>query len=405
MAGAMDQGQRARIRVVEHKIAFRSGDLTPVNHPEKLAPVPYTNYVPDILLRNMGKWVRTELVTPAIVRHVSETGEEIYSVKVIGPPNARFSADTLEKLCDLADTYGIGVVRPTPQGNVEILTDGEERARRLEEELRRSGFLVGGWGNHLWNIQPCTAYLTCTTAVVDAPSIAKALGDALVEYVYDKETPAHLSIKVSGCPNACGGAIDVADIAVVGYPAQTPMVDDKWFSSIGSPLDVTAACPVGAITPKRDPSTGKAYGIVIRSELCIACGRCRDTVDAIVYDPKKIGVMVLVGGKASNTGPNGQLMSKVVVPYLPNEPPRWPTLVKVVKRIVDVWVANANKGERIGDWIVRIGWDKFFELTGLPDVRKYLRFSEKPGPLYQPLYRRRLTETYAYIFREYANKI
>ncbi len=80
----------------------------------------------------------------------------------------------------------------------------------MEEELRRAGgFLVGGWGgNHLWNIQ-LHRVPDLHHAVVDAPSMAKAIGgDALYEYVYEKETPpAHLSIKVSGCPPtlAAGG--------------------------------------------------------------------------------------------------------------------------------------------------------------------------------------------------------
>ena len=57
--------------------------------------------------------------------------------------------------------------------------------------------------------------------------------------------------------------------------------------------------------------------------------------------------------------------SKVVVGYIPNEPPRWPSLTKTVKHIVEVYAANANKYERLGDWAERIGWESFFKLTGL----------------------------------------
>ena len=56
---------------------------------------------------------------------------------------------------------------------------------------------------------------------------------------------------------------------------------------------------------------------------------------------------------------------KVVVGYIPNEPPRWPSLTKTVKHIVEVYAANANKYERLGDWAERIGWESFFKLTGL----------------------------------------
>ncbi len=55
----------------------------------------------------------------------------------------------------------------------------------------------------------------------------------------------------------------------------------------------------------------------------------------------------------------------MVVGYIPNEPPRWPTLTKTVKHIVEVYAANANKYERLGAWAERIGWETFFKLTGL----------------------------------------
>ena len=72
----------------------------------------------------------------------------------------------------------------------------------------------------------------------------------------------------------------------------------------------------------------------------------------------------MVGGKVSNRISMPKF-SKVVVGYIPNEPPRWPSLTKTVKHIVEVYAANANKYERLGDWAERIGWECFFKLTGL----------------------------------------
>jgi len=59
-----------------------------------------------------------------------------------------------------------------------------------------------------------------------------------------------------------------------------------------------------------------------------------------------------------------------VIPYLPSEPPRWPTAVKTVKKILDVYAKDANKYERVGEWIERISWVKFFEKTGIPFTEK-----------------------------------
>lgn len=87
--------------------------------------------------------------------------------------------------------------------------------------------------------------------------------------------------------------------------------------------------------------------------------------------PENDGISIFVGGKVSNarTAPT---FSKLAVPYIPNEPPRWDTLVQTIRHLVEVWVKDARKGERYGEWIERIGWEKFFELTGLEFTDKHI---------------------------------
>jgi sulfite reductase beta subunit len=37
-----------------------------------------------------------------------------------------------------------------------------------------------------------------------------------------------------------------------------------------------------------------------------------------------------------------------------------------VRNIVETYAKDARKYERLGDWAARIGWEKFFEKTGIP---------------------------------------
>jgi len=67
------------------------------------------------------------------------------------------------------------------------------------------------------------------------------------------------------------------------------------------------------------------------------------------------GCSIWVGGKVSNAR-HVPMFSKLAVPFLPNNPPRWPEVVAAVKNIVEVWAADARKFERMGEWIERIGW-------------------------------------------------
>ena len=43
---------------------------------------------------------------------------------------------------------------------------------------------------------------------------------------------------------------------------------------------------------------------------------------------------------------------------------------EAVRKIVDIYAQNAKKYERVGEWIDRIGWPRFFELTGF-EFTKY----------------------------------
>ena len=86
-------------------------------------------------------------------------------------------------------------------------------------------------------------------------------------------------------------------------------------------------------------------------------------------DEEGDGVALLVGGKISNrvTQPT---FSKLVVPFIPNETPRWPSTVLAIRKIVEAYEKGANKYERLGDWAARVGWPRFFEQCDIPFTEK-----------------------------------
>ena len=82
-----------------------------------------------------------------------------------------------------------------------------------------------------------------------------------------------------------------------------------------------------------------------------------------INNAKTDGISIWVGGKVSNSRTPPQF-SKLAIPYLPNNPPRWPEVVEKVKLILETYAENAQKNERMAEWIGRIGWPKFFEMIG-----------------------------------------
>ena len=101
------------------------------------------------------------------------------------------------------------------------------------------------------------------------------------------------------------------------------------------------------------------------------CGNCYTVCPAMpLNDPDYDGVSIWVGGKVSNAR-SAPKFSKLAIPYLPNNPPRWTEAAEVVKKILYTYKEDARPWERMADWIDRIGWPRFFEKTGLP-FTKYL---------------------------------
>jgi sulfite reductase beta subunit len=77
------------------------------------------------------------------------------------------------------------------------------------------------------------------------------------------------------------------------------------------------------------------------------------------------------------------MFSKLAIPFIPNNPPRWPEVVAAVKNIVEVYAKNASKYERMGEWIERIGWPRFFQLTGIEFTKYHIDDFKHAGESYK----------------------
>ena len=102
------------------------------------------------------------------------------------------------------------------------------------------------------------------------------------------------------------------------------------------------------------------------------CGNCYTMCPAMpLMDPDGDGISLWVGGKVSNAR-SAPKFSRLAVPFIPNNPPRWPEVVDAIRNIVEVYAANAHKHERVGEWIERVGWERFFGLTGIEFTDKHI---------------------------------
>jgi sulfite reductase beta subunit-like hemoprotein len=144
--------------------------------------------------------------------NVLEQKEPGYATVVIRIPQGNLTAHQMRGLADLAEQAGDGSVRFTMDQNAAIGYIGLRTLRRVYSALRIVGLARAGAGE-IDDITTCPGAYSCNLALTKSMN----LGDALEQKLQDEGDPLvrSLSIKISGCPNACGQHW-IADIGLYG---------------------------------------------------------------------------------------------------------------------------------------------------------------------------------------------
>ncbi len=348
----------------------------PVKRITDIGPPSYEKFLHPVIKKNYGLWKYHENLAPGVLCHVSETGDRIYTVRA-GSPRL-LSTHTIRMFAALADKYCDGYLRFTSRNNVEFLLDKKENIEPLKQDLHAAGFPVGGTNNAISNIVHTQGWVHCHSSATDASGIVKCVMDALYEHFTEEKLPAKMRIALACCLNMCG-AVHCSDIAILGIHRKPPQVNNDTINKICEIPNVIASCPTGAI---RTATVNGKPSVEVVEEQCMYCGNCYTVCPSMpLNDPANDGISIWVGGKVSNARSEPRF-SKLAIPFLPNNPPRWPEVVEAVVNIVNVYVEHARKHERMGEWIDRIGWPRFFELTGIEFTRYHIDDFKNAGLTY-----------------------
>jgi sulfite reductase beta subunit len=331
-----------------------------------IGPPDFRKFLSPVIKKNYGKWKYHEILRPGVMVHVAESGDKIFTVRA-GSPRL-LGITRIRKYADLADKYCDGYLRFTSRHNVEFLLTDESKIDPLIKELADLGHPVGGIGPAISSIVHTQGWVHCHSAATDASGVVKCVMDDLHEY-FDgsKEIPGKLRIALACCLNMCG-AVHCSDIAILGVHRRPPRVQHGLNKLCEIP-NVIASCPTAAIRPA---TVDGQPTVEIEEENCMFCANCFSVCPSLpIADALNDGVSLWVGGKVSNARAEPRF-SKLAVPFLPNNPPRWPEVVEAIHNIVDVWATRARKYERMGEFIERIGWPRFFELTGIEFQKEHI---------------------------------
>jgi len=329
-----------------------------------IGPPDYKTMLHPMIEKNYGKWMYHENPKPGVLVHTAESGDKLYTVRM----GSGRLVDTkyIRNLCDVADKYSEGRFRFTSRHNVEFFVTDEAQVDPLIKELNDNGWPVGGTGNGITSIVHTQGWVHCHTPATDASGPVKAVMDELFEYFVEMKLPGKLRIALACCLNMCG-AVHCSDIAILGVHRLPPAVKQDVLPKICEVPTTVASCPTFAIR-----GSSKTKEVTVNEEKCMYCGNCYTMCPAMpLADPEGDGISIWVGGKVSNAR-SAPSFSKLAIPFLPNNPPRWPEVVDAIRNIVDVYAANARKYERLGQWIERVGWERFFSLTGIEFTDKHI---------------------------------
>ncbi len=321
-------------------------------------------YMHPALRRNYGQWAWHDRPRPGVLHHVAETGEEVWTVRA--GTQRQLDVYTIRKLCDIADQHAEGHVRFTIRSNIEFIVSSAGKVDPLIAVLEEAGFPVGGTGNSVSMIAHTQGFLHCDIPATDASGVVKSLMDELYEEYTNERMPNRVRITTSCCQINCGGQ---GDIAINIQHTKPPRINHDLVGNICERPSVVARCPVAAIRPA--VVNGKP-SLEVDERKCICCGACYPPCPPMqINDPENSKLAIWVGGKNSNARTKPTL-HKLVAAGLPNNPPRWPEVGAVVKKILKIYQEDARDWERMSEWVDRIGWSRFFELTELPFTRYHI---------------------------------
>jgi sulfite reductase beta subunit len=357
-------------------MAFVSSGYNPdkpmENRITDIGPKKYDQFYPPVIAKNKGKWLYHEYLKPGVLVHVAESGDEVYTVRCGG---ARLMSTThIREICEIAEKHCDGHLRFTTRNNIEFMVDSKDKVEPLIKDLESRKFdggsfkfPIGGTGAGISNIVHTQGWIHCHTPATDASGTVKATMDEVFADFQNHRMPAHLRISMACCLNMCG-AVHCSDIAILGYHRKPPMLDHEYLDKMCEIPLAIAACPTAAIKPAKVEVGGeKVNSVAVKNERCMFCGNCYTMCPSMpLSDKEGDGIVLMVGGKVSNRISMPKF-SKVVVAFQPNNTPRWPEMTDtVIKKIIEVYAADANKYERLGEWAERIGWERFFDKCELP---------------------------------------
>ncbi len=254
----------------------------------------------------------------------------------------QIQADQLQKVTELARTYGQGYIHMTSRQGIEIPFIRLEDVEAVLNELKEVGLEPGACGPRVRTITACQGAAICPSGLIDTTRLAGELD----KRYFARELPHKFKLGVTGCGNNCLKA-EENDLGIKGGVRPSWQQDQCIYCGL-----CQAVCPAKAIEVHRQEET-----LSMDSQLCTYCGKCVKSCPTSAWEGER-GFLLSFGGLFGNRIAIG----KGILPLVITEA----HLYQVIDKTLEFFQTHGKPSERFRNTLDRVGWETLAkELEGL----------------------------------------
>ena len=314
---------------------------------------------PSIESRELKRWA-----------YLRQRQKELFCIR-IKTPLGFLNPEQLIKLAEISKNYGQGIVHLTLRQGIEIPYIHQDKLNLVKEELEKVGLGISASGQRIRAVVSCPGLRWCPWAWIDTINFAEQIekefyGKEEIEIfsipleLEKKEDlaidpqelegriknkirlPHKFRISVSGCTNSCARAQENE----IGFCGQVMPEWNKEKCNFCRTCE--SICPTEAI--KIHP---RKKEIDLEDSKCVYCGLCILNCPQGAWQVKLIGLAMYIGGKWGRFPQFG----KKIANFLDEK-----QAINAIKKVLEFYVKEAKKGERLANLLNREGIEKIRQL-------------------------------------------
>ncbi|MDW7777150.1 MAG: 4Fe-4S binding protein [Methanosarcinales archaeon] len=253
-----------------------------------------------------------------------------FRLRVVG---GRIEADQLRALADAAEKYGDGHIHLTTRQGIEIPFIHADDVESVRKDMADANLRKGTCGPRIRGIMACQGNTVCPRGLVNPQDLAQKID----EKYFAAGVPHKFKISITGCPASCAKPQE-NDFGAIGG------VEPKWLE------EECIGCGLCQEICRKDAIIVEDGVVTFDREKCDLCGDCISSCPTDAWIIEKTGYTLLIGGKIGRFPQLGTQFVELVDEV---------QLFEILDKTIRFFKDSAQKGERIGDTVARVGIEPF----------------------------------------------